>query len=101
LWNLDASSLELTQPEAFSMFAVVFSIGTVYSFSPGEKVGMRGKIALAVIPFTLDFLLHGDTLTCERARVAHRHHPGNPGYRQENRRYAVPSAYSCRLSGRA
>ncbi len=30
-----------------------------------------------------------------------RHHPGYPGYRQENRRYAIPSAYSFRLSGRA
>jgi len=30
-----------------------------------------------------------------------RHHPGDPGFRQENRRYAVPSAYSFRLSGRA
>ena len=30
-----------------------------------------------------------------------RHHPGDPGYRQENRRFAVLSAFSLRLSGRA
>jgi len=30
-----------------------------------------------------------------------RHHPGNPGSRQENRRYAIPSAFPFRLSGRA
>lgn len=28
-----------------------------------------------------------------------RHHPGNPGSRQENRRFAIPSSYSLRLSG--
>lgn len=30
-----------------------------------------------------------------------RHHPGDPGFRQENRRFAVRSAYSFRLSCRA
>ncbi|GJL33940.1 hypothetical protein TUM17576_07600 [Enterobacter hormaechei] len=49
---------------------------------------------LVVIPFTLCSALFYNDSTRERARVAHRHHPGNPGSRQENRRFAVHSSYA-------
>ena len=42
-----------------------------------------------VIPFTLCSLLLCHHNTGERARVAHRRYPGDPGSRQENRRFAV------------
>ncbi|VTP16601.1 hypothetical protein PUATCC27989T_04577 [Phytobacter ursingii] len=40
-----------------------------------------GNAALVVIPFTLCSLLFCRDRTRERARVAHRHHPGDPGSR--------------------
>jgi len=40
-------------------------------------------------------------MACERARVAQSPPPWRPGLPAVNRRFAVPSAYSFRLSGRA
>ncbi len=40
-----------------------------------------GNVALVVIPFTLCSVLFCRDRTRERARVAHRHHPGDPGSR--------------------
>jgi len=37
--------------------------------------------ALVTIPFTLCSLLFYNARTCERARMVHRHHPGDPGSR--------------------
>ena len=58
-------------------------------------------MAVVVIPFTLSSVLLCRNTTCERAMGARRRPPGNPGSRQENRRFAIPSAYSFMLSGRA
>jgi hypothetical protein len=60
----------------------------------GEGWGEGEHTAQVVIPFTLRSLLLCHHNTGERARVAHRHHPGNPGSRQENRRFAMPSVFA-------
>ncbi|MBD3706581.1 hypothetical protein IE983_01530 [Enterobacter hormaechei] len=53
-----------------------------------------------VIPFTLCSLLLCHDMAGERAgEWLSRHHPRRPGLPAENRRFAVPSAYSFRLIG--
>jgi len=47
----------------------------------GEGKGEGKHAALGVIPFTLCSLLFCHARTCERARVVHRHRPGDPGSR--------------------
>ena len=54
---------------------------------------------MVVIPFTLCSLLLCHHITGERARVAHRRYPGDPGSRQENRRFAVTLSVCSRLIG--
>ena len=67
-----------------------------------ERAGVRGKhAAIGVIPFTSCSLLLWNAMACERARVAQSPPPWRPGLPAVNRRFAVPSAYSFRLSGRA
>ena len=60
----------------------------------GEGWGEGEYTAEVVIPFTLCTLLLCHHNTGERARVAHRRYPGDPGSRQENRRFAIPSAFA-------
>ena len=60
----------------------------------GEGWGEGEHTAVVVIPFTLRSLLLCHHNTGERARVAHRRYPGDPGSRQENRRFAMPSAFA-------
>ena len=67
----------------------------------GEGWGEGVHTALVVIPFTLCSLLLCNGMVCERARVAQSPPPWLPGLPAVNRRFAVPSAYSFRLSGRA
>ena len=67
----------------------------------GEGWGEGEHPALVVIPFTLCSLLLCNDTTGERARVAQSPPPWRPGLPAVNRRFAVPSAYSFRLSGRA
>ena len=67
----------------------------------GEGWGEGEHTALVVIPFTLCSLLLYDSCIGERARVAQSPPPWRPGLPAVNRRFAVPSAYSFRLSGRA
>ncbi|GJL35789.1 hypothetical protein TUM17576_26090 [Enterobacter hormaechei] len=59
----------------------------------GEGQGEGENAALVVIPFTLCSLLFYNDSTRERARVAHRRHPGDPGSRQGK----SPLARSTRL----
>ena len=67
-----------------------------------ERAGVRGKhAAIGVIPFTSCSLLLCNAMACERARAAQSPPPWRPGLPAVNRRFAVPSAYSFRLSGRA
>ena len=65
----------------------------------GEGWGEGEHTALVVIPFTLCSLLLCHDMTGERARVAQSPPPWRPGLTAENRRFAVPSAYSFRLIG--
>ena len=65
----------------------------------GEGWGEGEHTALVVIPFTLCSLLLCHDMTGERARVAQSPPPWRPGLPAENRRFAVPSAYSFRLIG--
>jgi len=67
----------------------------------GEGWGEGEHTALVVIPFTLCSLLLCKDMTGERARAAQSPPPWRPGLPAVNRRFAVPSAYSFRLSGRA
>ena len=67
----------------------------------GEGWGEGEHTAVVVIPFTLCSLLLCHDITGERARVAQSPPPWRPGLPAVNRRFAVPSAYSSRLSGRA
>ncbi|AWV77530.1 hypothetical protein DN066_19860 [Enterobacter hormaechei subsp. xiangfangensis] len=65
----------------------------------GEGWGEGEHTALVVIPFTLCSLLLCHDMSGERARVAQSPPPWRPGLPAENRRFAVPSAYSFRLIG--
>ena len=66
---------------------------------PGRGLGLGEHTAVVVIPFTLCSLLLCNDMTGERARVAQSPPPWRPGLPAENRRFAVPSAYSFRLIG--
>ena len=63
----------------------------------GEGQGEGENAALVAIPFTLCFLLFYRDRTRERARVAHRHHPGDPGSRQRKSPLRGPFVL-CRLT---